>query len=82
MLSHAAPRPQLNTKPFGTRGGVIDIPSLIKMERIAHPEGALCQPRRAQARCAGVVCRLVMRIARYAGCGTKARRAERPFWAA
>jgi len=72
---------QLMGKPFGTRGNVIDIPSLMVMKRIALLERPLCWLRRADTRCAGVVRRLIVLIARYAGCGTKARYAVRPLWA-
>jgi len=46
------------------------------------PERPLCLIRRAGARCAGVVQALVVRIARRAGCATKARCAVCTLWAA
>ena len=66
------------------------IPFSFWMERIARPKGTLCHPRRAGARCAGVVRRPVvlearcagvvrtpvMLIARCAGRDSKARGAE------
>jgi hypothetical protein len=65
ILTVGSPRSrQLNANPFGTRGGVIAIPFSIWIRRIAHPEGAFCQLRRAGARCAGVVRRLVVLNAR------------------
>jgi hypothetical protein len=42
MPSCAARSRQLNAKPFGTRGSVVDIPFSFWMRRIAHLEGALC----------------------------------------
>ena len=43
------------------------------------PEGLWCHLRRAGAHCAAVIQTLVVRIARYAACGTSGRRAARPF---
>src|SRR4051794_8952395 len=52
------------------------------MQRIALTERPLCTPGRVGAGCAGVVRRPVVLQARYATCGTNARCAVRPFWAA
>jgi len=52
--------------PFGIRGGVIDIPFLMWMQRISLVERQFCQSRGVQMPVVpGVVRRLVMRFARY-----------------
>jgi hypothetical protein len=61
-------------------GNVIGTPFLIWIQPIALPERPLCSLRRAGARYAGVVRRLVMLIARCATCGTKARYADCSLW--
>ena len=59
-----------DAQPVRRPGSVVGAPFSLWIGRIAFPEGTLCQIRRADARCAGVIRRRVVRIARGAERGT------------